>query len=396
MKSKIKFNFSPNSLTRSFQSLQNKLEQRVSTEHQEVLVESSPLWPRTITWMLIGGTIFGLGWLTFAQTEEVVVATGKLEPIGSVKDVQLPVQGVVKQILVREGQVVKQGDILIRLDTEATASKLKRSQDSLRYKQQELSLKEAELGRSVALAQREQSMLKRRLANSIDVMKRYNSLAKEGGVGELQVLEARIKVEDTVGQIDISKVDDLRKQYILQQQIRELKSQIADLRSQIIESEVIMRYQSIRAPESGLVYDLKPKAPGFVAQGSEPVLKIVPSDLLKAKVEISSSKIGFVTIGKPVDISIDSYPSVDFGVVHGVVERIGSDAIPPEPAMNKPDYRYPADIRLSSQYLSLNDGRKLPLQVGMSLTANIKLRKVSYMQLLLGGFRNKADALRQI
>ena len=44
----------------------------------------------------------------------------------------------------------------------------------------------------------------------------------------------------------------------------------------------------------------------------------------------------------------------------------------------------------------LKSGQTLPLQVGMSLTASIKLRSVSYLQLLLGSFRNKTDSLRQI
>ena len=44
----------------------------------------------------------------------------------------------------------------------------------------------------------------------------------------------------------------------------------------------------------------------------------------------------------------------------------------------------------------VKDGTALPLQVGMSLTANIKLRKVSYLQLLLGEFRNKAESLKRV
>lgn len=54
------------------------------------------------------------------------------------------------------------------------------------------------------------------------------------------------------------------------------------------------------------------------------------------------------------------------------------------------------DIRLNSQQLKLKSGKVLPLQVGMSLTANVKLRKVTYLQLLLSDFKDKADALRQI
>jgi len=38
----------------------------------------------------------------------------------------------------------------------------------------------------------------------------------------------------------------------------------------------------------------------------------------------------------------------------------------------------------------------LPLQVGMSLTANIKLRKVSYLQLLVGEFHDKAESLQRL
>jgi len=383
-------------MVRSFQHIQNSLEQRVATEQQEVLVEPSSFWPKAIAWSLISGSLFGIGWLAFAYTEEVVVATGKLEPIGSVKSIQIPVQGVASEILVKEGERVKAGQILIRLDTEASAEKLKRSLESLNYKQQEFSLKKNELDRLIILGKTEQKMLQQRLAIAIDVMGRYSKLSKQGAASELQFMEAKAKVEDTTGQIAMTSVDDMRKQVILQQQIRDLSGRISELRSQITESEVVLRYQVIRSPEAGLVYDLKPKSVGFVAQGSEPVLQIVPDDFLKAKVEIPSSKIGFVSVGKLVDISIDSYPAVDFGVVHGVVKRIGSDAIPPEPSQNKVDYRYPADIRLSSQWLKLKDGKKLPLQVGMSLTANIKLRRVSYLQLLLGGFQDKTDSLRRL
>jgi HlyD family secretion protein len=123
-------------------------------------------------------------------------------------------------------------------------------------------------------------------------------------------------------------------------------------------------------------------------------MKIVPFNNLKANVEIDSSKIGFVKVGRPADISIDSFPAVDFGVLHGTVKRIGSDALAPDQL--KQTYRYPAEIQLNSQQLQLRSGQRLPLQVGMSLTANIKLRKVSYLQLLLGEFKDKSESLRQL
>ena len=63
---------------------------------------------------------------------------------------------------------------------------------------------------------------------------------------------------------------------------------------------------------------------------------------------------------------------------------------------NNKEYFYPGGIKLNSQSLLLKNGNELPLQVGMSLQANIKLRKVSYLRLLLGSFRDKTESLKSI
>ena len=63
-------------------------------------------------------------------------------------------------------------------------------------------------------------------------------------------------------------------------------------------------YQKILAPSSGIVFDLKPWGPGFVAQTSQPILKIFPSDNLIAKIEIASKNIGFVSVGKNASIRV--------------------------------------------------------------------------------------------
>ena len=111
--------------------------------------------------------------------------------------------------------------------------------------------------------------------------------------------------------------------------------------------------------------------------------------------EINSQKIGFVKVGQKADISIDSYPASDFGVIKGEITRISSDALPPKPSLNQ-GFRFPADVKIENQFLNLKNGKTLRVHNGMSLTANIKLRKVSYLQLLLGTFKDKADSLREI
>ena len=237
-------------------------------------------------------------------------------------------------------------------------------------------------------------MLRDSLVLEKEVLSRLDKLNREGATAELQFLNQRNKVQEVEGRLQQAKVERLRQQAILEQGARELQSNLADLRSKLIELNVNIRYQAIHAPEAGLVFELKPKSRGFVAQTSEPVMKIVPFDRLEARVEVPSKDIGFVQVGKAADISIDSFPASDFGVLQGTVRKIGSDAVPPDQL--KQFYRFPVDIRLNSQQLKLKSGVNLPLQVGMSITANVKLRKVTYLQLLLSDFKDKAKSLQRI
>lgn len=381
----------PNDLLRQ---AQNSIERSIHSDSDDVVLQQSRFWARGISWALMGVTGFALGWLALAKTEEIVTAPGKLEPLGVVKDVQMPVGGVVDQVLVKEGDRVKKGQLLLKLDTEATQDRKASVEKTIQFKEQQLSLKQEELTRYLAVNDTEQQVLRDSLVLEKEVLSRLDKLNREGATAELQFLQQRNKVQEVAGQLEQAKVERLRQQAILEQGARELSSNLADLRSKLIELNVNIRYQAIRAPEAGLVFELKPKSKGFVAETSEPVMKIVPFDRLEARVEVPSKDIGFVQVGKAADISIDSFPSSDFGVLQGTVRKIGSDALPPDQL--KQFYRFPVDIRLNSQQLKLKSGASLPLQVGMSITANVKLRKVTYLQLLLSDFKDKAKSLQRI
>ena len=93
------------------------------------------------------------------------------------------------------------------------------------------------------------------------------------------------------------------------------------------------------------------------------------------------------------DISINSYPVIDFGILPGKVTRIGSDALAPDPQEQRQELSYPVTVKLTHQQLQMKSGAKLPLQIGMSLTADIKLRKVSYLNFLLGELQDKPRSL---
>jgi len=311
--------------------LQDKLEKVTTSDKNRIVIKQSKFWVRSITWVLISSTGFAIAWINIAKTDEVVIAIGKLEPKKGVVEVQMPLAGIAEEILVTEGEQVKKGQILIKLDNETTKAQNKALEKNLEINKQ--------------------------------IIEKYAFLVKEGAVSELQYLQQQTRIEE--------------------------------IKSQIKTNLVKLKYQEIISPVNGVVFDLQAKSAGFVANTSQPVLKIVPGGDLVAKVEINSRSIGFVQTGKVAEISIDSFPATDFGVINGKLTKLSSDALAPSPAEGK-GYRFPAVITLDTQYLELKSGKKLQLQPGMSLSANIKLRKVSYLQLLLNKFGDKANSLKAI
>lgn len=370
----------------------NQDDGNTSSKYDESLLQQGRFWMKTVTWTLIGTTVFGIGWLAFAQTEEIVVAQGQLEPLDAVQDIQMPVGGVVDEILVEEGDSVEKGQILMNLDTEA-------SEEQRRSLETSIKLKGLERRKYSEMNSAEVEMLEKNLVLQLEILERYEQLEEAGAASELQFLSQQNTVEETRGRLMQTQADRFRQLALLDQQLAELTSRLAEIR-------VTLRYQQLKSPVDGVVFDLQPTASGFTAQSTQTVMKVVPFGSLEAKVEVPSNKIGFVKIpvGCPkelsacmnADISIDSYPSTDFGVIEGKVTRIGSDALAPDQQEQRQELSFPVTIKLNQQTLELKSGSKLPLQVGMSLTANIKLRKVSYLQLLLGEFQDKAESLQRL
>ncbi len=91
---------------------------------QPIILKRSPVASRLVVWGIVGFTSATLLWACFAKIDEAVPATGNLAPQGAVRAVQVPINGKVKEVFVKDGQQVKQGDLLLTLDQEAAAAHL--------------------------------------------------------------------------------------------------------------------------------------------------------------------------------------------------------------------------------------------------------------------------------
>ena len=224
---------------------------------------------------------------------------------------------------------------------------------------------------------------KRRLENLIDQAK-----AKFVNTSALTEKEIYDRMADNT-----KKISDIDSQ--LTKIIVDNEKKINELNSQISRAQVTLKYQEIKSPVNGIVFDLK-ATPGYVTPPNQtvPLLKIIPNDNLIAQVDITNKDIGFVRKGMIADVRIDSFPYSEFGDIKGTVLSVGSDALPPDEAHKF--YRFPTRIKLDHQYLKTED-RKIALQSGMSVTANIKIReKRTVMSLFTDLFTKKIESLETV
>lgn len=474
---------------------------------QPVILRQSAGWSRAILWTILGVTTFGIIWASVAKLEQAVPAQGKLEPQGTVKEVQSPVGGVVTEVHVEDGQQVKQGDVLLSLDStaaQAQLTSLKKVRDALVKENQfyrsvmgsavstsepsvlpaslppeitslaqsrkalvaenqlfrtqliggdggnlnpeqraRLRFAQAELNSRVATNELEAGQLKRQLAqNEVQlenarsrleveggILKDIEAVAKEGGIARIQFRKQEQEVKTRQAEVnqlfqeqerlrlDIAQAEQQLKNTVAlsqkdvttqmadnEKRLAEIDSQlnklivenekkVAEIDSQLSQTQLTLKYQELRAPVSGTVFDLQPSAPGFVANTSEPILKIVPGDALIAKVYLTNRDIGFIREGMPVDVRIDSFPFSEFGDIKGELIWIGSDALPPDQI--RPFYSFPARIRLDQQYLKVNQ-REILLQSGMSVSANIRVRDRTVLSIFTDLFIDKTESLKTV
>lgn len=179
----------------------------------------------------------------------------------------------------------------------------------------------------------------------------------------------------------------------------ENEKKIAELNSQISSAIQTLKYQTLKAPASGEVFDLQAR-PGFVPKTgqAEALLKIVPDpgpdNPLIAEVYVTNQDIGFVRVGQQADIRIDSFPYSEFGDIKGKVYFVGSDALEPNQIYNF--YRFPVKVELDSQKFMIR-GEPVELQSGMSVSVNIKVKENrTVLSLFTELFTKKVDSFKQV
>ena len=182
----------------------------------------------------------------------------------------------------------------------------------------------------------------------------------------------------------------------LNKTIVENDKRISETGSQIAGASENLKYQTIKAPVTGEIFDLRAYA-GYVppaGQNAPPVLKIVPTENLVAEIFISPKDIGFVRKGMGTDVRISAFNYSDYGDIDGKVKFISASALEPEPPYDF--FRYVAKVELDKDHLVIN-GEKKYIQPGMEVQANVRINEDrTVLQLFTSKYKGGIDKFKEV
>jgi len=356
----------------------------------------SPL-PRLVLYLLLVLFAILIVWSILAKLDIVATADGKLVPQTYLKIIQPADSGVIKEILANEGDQVKAGQVLMRLDTTLSQAdrtiadkevtlrrlQLRRIDAELRdvamrrvasdsggmfaevdaqararrqVYRDSLSTEEAGLAQSqadLAAGQQQLTKLEKVLPSHREEEAALAKLAEQKLVPRLQLIQKereRIQAEqDLLSQIGA--IESLRAR-IAQSETRiahlasdyrqQLLSERVDAQAALDKGEQELAKQShraelseLRAPQDGIIKDIATSTVGAVVNAGTVLASLVPiGETLRAEVMVKNEDVGFTHVGQPVKIKLASYPFQKYGMLQGTVEHLAADATDAQKSQN--------------------------------------------------------------
>lgn len=398
-------------------------------------IEESPVSPlgRTTFWILIAIVVFTILWTTLGKVDIVVTSRGKIIPDGSIKVLQPLETGVVKNILVREGDYVKRGQTLMEIDPSVTQPQLQSLKENLNYLELEtnrlnavsdgnsfslpllpvnvasavktqtelynssmsgvsdqiaskkMELKKTDEQIKSAMASRDAN--KKMLDMNLDKLNRLNEVKDIIARDELQKTEESVEsynAQYKSAQFKLAELNHQKSQIVkemgyVQQSFRtenlkelsDREKQTNQIKANIAEANFRNKRQNIVSPVDGYVNSLLIHTVGGVVTPAEKLLTVVPKDTpLLIKATVLNTDIGFIKEGMPVSLKIDTFSFQKYGILKGEVKTVSRDSIDDE----KLGPVYEVFITPIDKSLMV-EGKRQSISTGMSLTAEIKTGK---------------------
>jgi HlyD family secretion protein len=230
----------------------------------------------------------------------VISTNGIVEPVQNFQ-APAPIATTVKRILVKEGDRVRKGQLLLQLDDDDIRSQAARAQAQLRTAQANQSAPQAEV--QTINDQLAKARLARDTAqHNLDALQR---LQQQGSAspGEVQKAEGILKSAEA----DVTLYEEQQKNRYSQPEQARIEAQIADAQAAYDSAENALRKSSVRAPFDGIVYSLPVKSGAFVQTG-ELLLQVADLSRVLVRAFVDEPDVGRLQLGQKSEITWDAVP----------------------------------------------------------------------------------------
>lgn len=360
--------------------------------NRNLVLRQTPVWAQSLAVLLASlGTIAVVGGFIF-KIDEVVSVNGQLKSVGGTVEVKTPAGGRVAKVLFKDGELVEKGQLLMIFDTREAMEEKVSMTDLISLEEKELNSRLETIDSQKIVIEGRLEVFKQKLETKSSIVAELGKLVDVGGFQQLKYLEQKDELLEL--RKKISEVREQQGQLKLQSDQTRLEAQknINQMKSRLKTAELQLQYQNVLAPTTGIVFDPKASQEGVLESG-ERILSIVPQGNLFAEVFVPNTDIGFVQSGQMAKIRVDAFPFTRYGELVGKVTQIAADSLPPDSSNSF--YRFPLKMSLNRSFLE-SKGAKIPLQAGMSITANLKLREKRVISLVSDIFVDQTDSIKSL
>jgi len=248
----------------------------------------------------------------------LVSTNGKIEPLNNF-EAHAPVATSVQRVLVKEGDVVKQGQLLLVLDDAEARAQAARAQTLLKAAQADLSATERG-GSQEEILSLDSQLVKAR-ADRDTAQRNLDALKKLEGEGAATAGEVR-EAESTLATAEahLTFLKQKQTKRYSNADLAHVEAQRAEADATYEAAQDVLIKSNVRAPFDGIVYSLPAKQGGFVAAGD---LLLQVADLRKVLVRafVDEPDVGRLTPGDPIEVTWDAVPG---RVWHAAVTAVPS------------------------------------------------------------------------
>ena len=135
---KKNINIDKKQLKNFFKKVKENVVSLYSTEgddlDKEIFINSEQKLIKIASSIIILTGFLGIGWLAIAKTDEIIIVPGKIIPIGKVKEIKMPMSGVIEEIQIKEGDLVEKDQILMRIESDTNTNTSKILENSVEFK----------------------------------------------------------------------------------------------------------------------------------------------------------------------------------------------------------------------------------------------------------------------